>query len=116
MPRLCLACNEPLVGRSDKKFCDDQCRNDYNNKLNSDENNFMRNVNNILRKNRKILQALCPNGKSSVLPKSKLISKGLNFEYYTNVLNTKTGATYYYCYEYGYKFVENDEVMVVEKK
>jgi len=54
MPRLCLACNEPLMGRSDKKFCDDQCRNDYNNKLNSDENNFMR-------KNRKILKAICPN-------------------------------------------------------
>lgn len=114
MSRACLTCNEPILGRSDKKFCDDQCRNNYNNKLHSDENNYMRNVNNILRKNRRILQTLSPAGKT-VMPKSKLISNAFNFEYYTNVLHTKAGKVYYFCYEYGYAFLENEEVMLVIK-
>jgi hypothetical protein len=34
----------------DKKFCSDGCRNAYNNKINKDSNNYMRNTNNKLRK------------------------------------------------------------------
>jgi hypothetical protein len=37
------------VGREDKKFCSDGCRNAYN-KINKDSNNYMRNTNNKLRK------------------------------------------------------------------
>ena len=28
-PKLCLTCNKPVKGRTDKKFCDDYCRNNY---------------------------------------------------------------------------------------
>ncbi len=34
MPRTCLECHEKIVGREDKKFCSDGCRNAYNNKMN----------------------------------------------------------------------------------
>ncbi len=51
----CLACERPIKGRTDKKFCDDSCRNNYNNRLNSDATPLIRNINNILRKNRRIL-------------------------------------------------------------
>jgi hypothetical protein len=43
-----------IVGREDKKFCSDG-RNAYNNKINKDSTNFMRNINNKLRKNYRIL-------------------------------------------------------------
>ena len=43
------------MGRIDKKFCSDACRNAYNNKQNKDQTNLMRNINNKLRKNFKIL-------------------------------------------------------------
>ena len=33
--RYCLDCGAVLHGRADKKFCNDQCRNNYNNQLNS---------------------------------------------------------------------------------
>jgi len=33
-------CERELHGRSDQKFCSDQCRNTYNNSLNADNNNF----------------------------------------------------------------------------
>lgn len=29
----CLNCDKTLKGRTDKKFCDDYCRNSYNNQL-----------------------------------------------------------------------------------
>jgi hypothetical protein len=42
----CLACDKPLKGRTDKKFCDDYCRNNYNNQLKAAKNNVVRNINN----------------------------------------------------------------------
>ncbi|HRZ33187.1 MAG TPA: DUF2116 family Zn-ribbon domain-containing protein, partial [Flavobacterium sp.] len=42
----CLECGEKIIGREDKKFCSDGCRNSYNNKINKDSTNLMRNINN----------------------------------------------------------------------
>jgi len=110
--KTCLYCDKPILGRSDKKFCDDQCRNSYNNQLNSDSNNLVRNINNILRKNRRIMEELNVGGKKT-LPKSKLTERGFNFNYFTHLLTTKTGKTYYFCYEHGYLPLENDWLMLV---
>ena len=63
----CLTCDKPLKGRSDKKFCDDYCRNNYNNQLKSITTNQMRNVNNALGKNRRILEELIPAGEEMAL-------------------------------------------------
>ena len=56
--KLCLDCHKPVKGRTDKKFCDDYCRNNYNNALKSNTINLVRNINNALGKNRRILEAL----------------------------------------------------------
>ena len=113
--KTCINCQEEIIGRSDKKFCSDYCRNYYNNSLNRDINNHVRNVNNILRKNRRILSELNPDGKLSV-HKNKMAEKGFKFNYFTNIYKTKTGKTYYYCYEQGYLELENDYFILVRKK
>src|SRR4051812_28159584 len=97
----CPECGEVIKGRIDKKFCSDLCRNSFNNKLNSDTNNYVRNVNNSLRKNRRILSELL-SGDTTKLAKQKLIDKGFNFNFYTNQNITKTNNTYFFCYEFGY--------------
>lgn len=102
------------MGREDKKFCSDGCRNSYNNKINKDSTNFMRNVNNKLRKNYRILSALNMDGKSKTT-RTKLLGKGFDFEFFTNILNTKTGNTYYFLYDQGYLALENDYFMLVKK-
>ena len=58
--KTCLACGKTLKGRIDKKFCDDYCRNNYNNQQKAKGNHsaFVRNINNALLKNRKILESL----------------------------------------------------------
>ncbi|MDN3579666.1 hypothetical protein [Mucilaginibacter flavus] len=112
--RTCLDCGEPLHGRADKKFCNDLCRNNYNNQLNSNSYNLVRNINNILRRNRRVLEELNPTGKTKTTRK-KLAAKGFDFDYITSVYQTKAGAVYLYCYEYGYLFLEGDEVLLVKK-
>jgi predicted nucleic acid-binding Zn ribbon protein len=115
MTKSCLECGEKIVGREDKKFCSDACRNAFNNKINKDSNNYMRNVNNKLRKNYRILLALNTTGKTNV-SKAKMLSKGFDFEYFTNILNTKSGKTYIFVYNQGYILLENDWYMLVKKE
>lgn len=112
--KTCLECGEKIVGREDKKFCSDGCRNTYNNKINKDSTNFMRNVNNKLRKNYRILSELNVDGKTKTT-RSKLLSKGFDFEFFTSILNTKTGNTYYFLYDQGYLALENEYFMLVKK-
>lgn len=113
--KVCLDCGEPIKGRADKKFCNDICRNSYNNKLNSDTNNLVRNVNNILRKNRRIMEDLLVTSTVTVT-KQKLTSLGFNFNYFTNTVKTKETKNYFFCYEYGYLFLEGDKVLLVKSK
>ena len=110
----CLECGTKIFGRADKKFCSDLCRNAYNNKLNSDSNNYIRSVNATLRKNRKILNQLNPNGKSKT-HRDRLVEKGFDFNYYTNTYTTKAGAIYYFCYEYGYLPLDNNFFALVKR-
>jgi len=112
----CLACERPIKGRTDKKFCDDSCRNNYNNRLNSDATPLMRNINNILRKNRRILEEVLSNHEKKVLiiDRQKLIEKGYLFEYFTEYYTTKENEQYYYCYDYGYRNISNEKVLAVK--
>ena len=115
--KACLSCEKPLKGRSDKKFCDDYCRNNYNNQLNADSNNYVRNINNALRKNRRILEELFPEGEGMVkTTKDKMLACGFQFKYITHSYTNKKGNIYYFCYEYGYLPLENNWYLLVKKK
>jgi hypothetical protein len=113
--RLCLDCSKPIHGRADKKFCDDQCRSNFNNQLNSDSHNLVRNINNILRRNRRILQQLNPTQKTKTSRK-KLDTLGFNFNYFTGIYQTKAGSTYNFCYDYGYLVLNEEEVLIVKRE
>jgi predicted nucleic acid-binding Zn ribbon protein len=115
----CLACGKPLKGRIDKKFCDDYCRNNYNNqqKAKGSHSGFVRNINNALLKNRKILESILPDTEETAKAnRDKLMRLGFQFKYLTHIYTTKTGKTYYFCYDYGYLPLENDWFLIVRKK
>ena len=114
-PRLCAECSQKLLGRKDQKFCSDLCRNAFNNRLNEDSNKYVRRINGILRKNRRILEKLNPSGKNSV-DGLTLAEEGFNFHYYTNIYKTKKGGEYFFCYEFGYRKIENDQYFLVVKQ
>lgn len=113
----CLECNKPIRGRTDKKFCDDLCRNVYNNKLNSHSSNYVRNLTNILRRNRRLLEeALPPNEEMVKTTRSKLSEKGFQFKYLTHTYTNKKGNVYYFCFEFGYLQLDGDWLLVVKRK
>ena len=95
----CAECNKGLVGRSDKKFCDAYCRNSYNNKVKRADEKYIQEVNRIIRRNRRILRHLCPQGKAMVR-KEILDQLGYNYSHFSGIYRTKLG-TYYFCYDYG---------------
>lgn len=101
MEKKCLECGTKLIGRIDKKFCNDYCRNAYNNKKNRASKNIIRNTNNLLRKNYRILEKINPNQKTKTT-KDNLLRKGFNFNYFTSIYKTKSGKVYYFVYDQGY--------------
>lgn len=107
--RVCLDCGSPLHGRSDKKFCSDQCRNNYNNRLNRDANNYIRNVHNILRRNRRILSDLYM-GEDIRIYRHTLESLGFSFSFHTHTVQSNKGNTILYCFEYGYAEEEDGQL------
>ena len=113
--RACKECGQKLSGRKDQKFCSDYCRNTFNNRQNEDATAYMRRINTILRKNRRILAAMNPSGKKTV-DGIRLAEEGFNFHYFTNIYTTQKGATYYFCYDQGYVKLEGDQYMLVHKQ
>ncbi len=113
--RKCLECGTEIIGRVDKKFCSDQCRNTYNNRTTAIANSYIRKVNYTIRKNRKIMQELLDKSEKEaiVVNRKKLIELGFSFEYYTNIYKTKTGKYYYFSYEYGFMKIDDDHFTIV---
>ncbi len=110
----CLECNDKVIGRIDKKFCSDYCRNSYNNKINKESKNLIRNTNNRLRKNYKILTELNISGKTKV-SRRMLFDKGFDFKFITSLYVTKTNNTYFYVYDQGYLELENERYLLVKQ-
>ncbi len=112
--KMCLCCSKKINGRADKKFCDDFCRNTYNNRLKGNINNVIRNVNGALTKNRRILESLLPESEMhKFVTKEKLVKLGYRMKYHTHVVNNQKGQTYFFCYDHGYKEADGGNVMIV---
>ena len=111
---ICIECGTTFTGRSDKKFCTDQCRSSYNNKLNADANNTIKNINNLLRKNRRILHLLLEGGKDKI-GKEQLMQKGFNFKYFTHSFTSKTGKNYIFWYDCGVMQMDNGGYFIVRE-
>lgn len=114
--RECLACGKTLQGRADKKFCNDYCRNAYNNNLKSASNPVVRNINNTLQRNRRILESVLGTEEMQKVQKEKLLQQGFRFQFMTHTYTNKKGNTYFFCYEYGYLPLDHDWYLVVKRK
>lgn len=99
--KVCIECGKNLNGRSDKKFCDDGCRNTHHNRLNNIQPSTVRQINSILRKNRKIIRHLLPKTGEVKIPEQSLELMGFNFDYCTNVQLVEDKVVHY-CYEFSY--------------
>jgi len=108
----CLQCGEKIIGRIDKKFCDAQCRNSYNNRIKRETEKQIIAINRILRRNRKILKQFNPEGKTTVR-KEYLKKLNFDFNFHTHTFTTSHNNTYRFCYEYGYLEIEDGEKVLI---
>ena len=111
----CRACDKILKGRIDKKFCNDHCRNTFNNRLKAETNNYDRNIIHALRKNKMILSGLLGKEESAKVSRSRLLSNGFQFKYHTHTYETKKGGVYTYCFEMGYLALDHDWLLIVRR-
>jgi predicted nucleic acid-binding Zn ribbon protein len=97
----CLLCGKKILGRSDKRFCSDACRYEFNNQKRATYHEPHSLINAILKKNRNILSKFCP-GKASIVSKEDLLNLQFNFEYFTNLQVDDEKKIYYFCYDFVY--------------
>ena len=114
--KVCLECADKIVGRTDKRFCSDACRNLYHYHANNAPINYVRNVVNALKRNRRVLSELNhgADGKTKV-HRDKLLERGYSFTYHTNTHRTKAGNTYVFCFEQGYLELGESWFMLVRR-
>lgn len=112
MNNLCIYCGKKLIGRNDKRFCDNQCRNAWHNSNPNQSEAFIKSINKTLRKNRSILRFASPEGKTTVR-KHFLLELGFDFNYFTNLYTSNNKNTYRLCYDYGYLLLEDKKVLIV---
>jgi hypothetical protein len=111
----CLYCEEEFSGRSDKLFCDVECKNAFHREQKTDAKETFVRVNKILKKNRDILKDIVGNKQTEKISMEKLVGKGFDTDYLTH--SKPYGPkkqNYYYTYDYGYKVEENGGVLVVK--
>jgi hypothetical protein len=102
-----------MEGRSDKKFCGDQCRASHNNAQRSQSERLIMEVNKVLRKNRTLLKQLNPTG-MSIIRKEFLSQNGFNFNYFTSRYKTRDGNEYWFCYDIGWMYLEDEKIRIIE--
>ena len=110
-------CGKELFGRSDKKYCNDECRNRANSTKRKkefwSEDKHIYEITRDLRRNRSIMKSTGAFlDETKIVTKGWMLDKGYNFEYYTNILHTKKGD-YYFCYEFGHMILEDGKVLIV---
>jgi hypothetical protein len=112
--RRCKLCEKPVKGRSDKKFCNDYCRNSYNNRARADSSHCVRIINNALLKNRRVLLGLLEEGSGQAKADCEtLLERGFQFKYSTHAHTNQRGELYLFCYDHGYCVLEDGQCLIV---
>jgi len=110
LQKSCLYCGKELTGRTDKKYCDPQCKSTYQYKMAREQPiRFYDKVDNQLKLNRKILKEYNKGGIATVRS-SIIIKEGFNPKFFTHYWKNKKGDVYLFVYEYGFFKKNNNNV------
>jgi hypothetical protein len=110
----CLTCGKPLRGRSDKKFCDEGCKNEHNNRLQHEERESIKAIDRILKHNRRILLRSLGDHRTRIVTTRRLVNAGFRFDYHTHHFANQQADFYVFCYDYGYLALEDGRCLIVK--
>ena len=78
-------------------------------------NNYVRNINSALRRNRRILESLIGLADSKgKCARQTLSDQGFDFRFHTHQYQDKKSQTFNFCYDYGYRPLEGERVLIVK--
>ena len=104
---VCLECGDKIrYGRSDKKFCCDDCKNRHNNKMAKFSRANRRKVMSMLTRNYMILEQLLKSGIASA-EITDLISEGFVPDCVTGFHKNRFQAHEYSCFDIKYKMTDS---------
>ena len=99
--KICPVCNGVVQGRTDRVYCSTKCKSAKQYEIKTSTETFYKEVDKILKTNRKILKQYNKGGFSTVR-KEELLSLGFNPKFFTHYWKNKEGQVYLFCYEYGF--------------
>jgi hypothetical protein len=104
----CENCSKELFGRIDKRFCNDNCRNEFNRKKKQQEiqkeHDNLPEILKIIKNNYNILKSYGPleDPRSFIeVERSELVRKGFNFKFFTSTSKSHTEELKF-CFERGW--------------
>ena len=112
---ICPECGSAMSGRVDKKYCSDVCRTAFHNRHRVTDNDYVRAVNHILQRNRRILMENTSDARPARVNMAELQTRGFDFNYYTHCRPDHNGNVLVFCYDYGYLRTEKGELQVFYK-
>jgi predicted nucleic acid-binding Zn ribbon protein len=101
----CLFCDTPFSEEEYRSFCNNECRENYNNR--QQRIGFIKRIDTILRRNWDILNELLGANTEMEINNWELILKDYNLCYHTHCRITEQGTIIYYCYDYSFIVTEN---------
>jgi hypothetical protein len=115
--KTCLQCNDTFRGRSDKKFCNDYCRNAYNNQQKKSAPSHQRILHQRLQRNHALLCRYLPekNVGPICINKNRLTNDGFVWRYCTESRLVNNRNVLYGCYEFRY-FSLNERYLILLKE
>lgn len=101
MKKKCPVCQQPIKGRSDKRFCSETCKSSYHYEKRQQTESFYIQIDRQLKTNRKILKSFNKKGLTTV-QKKDLHKEGFNPNYFTHYWKNQKGDIYLFVYDYGF--------------
>lgn len=107
----CENCGKALFGRTDKRFCHDSCRNEFNRKKRAAEQiaeyENLPEILKIIKRNHEILKTYkleqSDPGDTITVSRSELLNKGYHFKFFTSLGMYMKGKIWKFCFDYGIK-------------
>ena len=112
----CSFCGTNLLGRVDKKYCNDYCRTASHNQKKSENNQQIKLVDTALKRNRKILADVFERlgQQPGAILERKIQELGFVFHFHTHTIQLKNVKEGVCCYDYGYVRTKQGELAIIK--
>lgn len=115
----CQECGKEIHGRSDKRFCNDTCRNNLNRKKRIAEQVIIPDIAleiiRIIKNNYRLLKSGgLESGITAFQPIKNLLERGFNPGFFTSI-REEEGDVYHFCFECGFR-ISGENIFIIERK